>query len=153
MRPVWINLIETEIRGRGVQLPRQRKPLSEMSTEELETLAIKAIKLSINMASPTPEPVSYLQQIDQGPEPRRVEERSIGPYITQVLFVRGTGGANWLISVATGFRISCWEVLSDPVSILPAGRWDSPLPIVDVDANRYSLHEGTLAVTHTTRSE
>ncbi len=138
---MWINAASKELFSNGFTLPRCRKPLKDLTGPELETCVTRGVQLYQNFNASTPTPASVFKSADQAP----VEEMH-GRYITQVLFVKGENGSTWLLSSGAGCRISCFEVLSEPLSLLPAGRWDSPSTLLDVAANKVFGSEATLAV-------
>ncbi|KAG8897393.1 hypothetical protein FRC00_004329 [Tulasnella sp. 408] len=151
LRQVWFRAIHRQILGENLTLARQRKPLGELETKELEYLARRTMKLAKNMAAHSPRPTSYATVRDQF----RGNEQQSGAeiYITQVMLMDGLAGSKWLLCMSGGFKISVWEILPDPVSCVPAGRWDNASPMLDVKLNTVPDAEGRLAITMQDRGQ
>lgn len=109
------------------------------------------MKLAKNMAAHNPRPTSYTSVRDQA----RGNEQQSGAeiYITQVMLMDGLAGSKWLLCMSGGFKISVWEILPDPVSCVPAGRWDNASPMLDVKLNTVPDAEGRLAITMQDKSQ
>ncbi|KIO30691.1 hypothetical protein M407DRAFT_20221 [Tulasnella calospora MUT 4182] len=145
LRQVWFQAIQRQILGENLTLTRQRKPLGDLETKELEYLARRTMKLAKNMAAHNPRPTSYTTVRDQIQGNNQQSGAEI--YITQVLLMDGLAGSKWLLCMSAGYKISVWEILPDPVSCVPAGRWDNSSPMLDVKLNSVSDAEATLAIT------
>ncbi|KAG8919856.1 hypothetical protein FRC01_001065 [Tulasnella sp. 417] len=145
LRQVWFRAIRRQILGENLTLTRQRKPLGDLETKELEYLARRTMKLAKNMAAHNPRPTSYVTVRDQFRDNEQHSGAEI--YITQVMLMDGLAGSKWLLCMSGGFKISVWEILPDPVSCVPAGRWDNPSPMLDVKLNTLPDAEATLAIT------
>lgn len=103
------------------------------------------MKLAKNMAAHNPRPTSWTTVRDQIQSNEQQSSAEI--YITQVMLMDGLAGSKWLLCMSGGFKISVWEILADPVSCVPAGRWDNPSPMLDVKLNTIPSAEATLAIT------
>ncbi|KAG8968400.1 hypothetical protein FRC03_007597 [Tulasnella sp. 419] len=135
LRAVWLNAALYQVIGRGLSLPIQPTPLNEIGPKELEGLVVKATKLERNLLSALPLPTQTLL----------FEERVRNCYITQIFILPGYGG-RWIISVASGRFLTCWEILEDPLGALVAATWDNPGNILDVVVNSLPGHEGVVAI-------
>ncbi|KAG8953410.1 hypothetical protein FRC04_002252 [Tulasnella sp. 424] len=145
IRQVWFHAIQREILGENLTLTRQRGPLRDLPTKDLEYLARRTMKLAKNMAAHNPRPTSWTTVRDQIQSNEQQSSAEI--YITQVMLMDGLAGSKWLLCMSGGFKISVWEILADPVSCVPAGRWDNPSPMLDVKLNTIPSAEATLAIT------
>ncbi|KAG8990357.1 hypothetical protein FRB90_001800 [Tulasnella sp. 427] len=147
LRQVWFRAIQRDIVGENLSICRQREPLRDLPTEELESLARKTMRLAKNMAAHNPRPTSWVSVRDQLQGPSNVQPSGAEIYITQILLLNGIGGSKWLLCMSAGYKISVWEILADPVSCVPAGRLDNPSPILDVQLNNDPEAESNLAIT------
>ncbi|KAG8899489.1 hypothetical protein FRB99_006694 [Tulasnella sp. 403] len=140
LRSVWFNAIKNLIENENLSIPRLTLPLNTYSTDVLESLAVRTVQLSLNLSAPVPRLVSWVSWSVCSDVVRNL-------YITQVLFVSGMDNSKWILTVYGGRSIACWEILSDPLVVLPAGGWDSQQILIDVSVNKVKSHEATFAVT------
>ncbi|KAG9009403.1 hypothetical protein FRB94_012060 [Tulasnella sp. JGI-2019a] len=115
LRTIWINAISSQIQGEGLALPGRNLgiPLADYDAETLKEMTIRATKLTLNLAYPNPKPTAELDS--------HVEKS----HITHVFLISDGQGADWVLVSVAATTISCWEVLKDPLQLLPAGSWNS----------------------------
>ncbi|KAG9009404.1 hypothetical protein FRB94_012061 [Tulasnella sp. JGI-2019a] len=115
-KSIWINAISSQIYGQDLRLPGLdlETPIADYHVDDLRDMTTRAIKLSLNLISPTPRPRNKLDIPLQGKS-----------HVTHVFLIHGEEGTNWLLVSTAAKFISCYEVLKHPLDLLPASSWDS----------------------------
>ncbi|KAG8890241.1 hypothetical protein FRB98_000152 [Tulasnella sp. 332] len=116
LRPIWVNAISSQIYGQGLELPDRDLdiPLADYDAAVLRDMTIRAIKLTLNLASESPQPTGA----------KDVQLRG-KPNVTHIFLVHGSQSTEWLLFFTDAKSIFCWELLKDPLDLLPASSWDS----------------------------